>query len=112
MDTTMVIDERQLDALAARMSVLDEVLDDDEKVALLTVFALAGEALAARVEGALDVSGFAAFDAFNVGMQVSVPPTLPSLGAGVNDIAAKGKGKTKGETYLVVKLEECMISSY
>lgn len=114
METTMMIDAAQLDALAARLSTLDNVLDDAEKVTLLTVFALAGEALEARIDEKLDVSGFAA-GGFNVGLQVGVGGPLPTMGDGLLGSVAKGKkGRKAGggqQEYYVVTMQDCLITS-
>lgn len=116
MDSTTIIDSADIETLASRLSVLDGVLDESEKVTLLTVFALAAEALEARIDDKVDVGGFAV-DAFNVGIQVGVPSTLPGLGDGLLGTVGKagGKGKGKGggqQQYLVVTMSDVMITSY
>ncbi len=109
MDSTMTIDAAQLEGLAERLAALDDVLDDADKVALLAVFALAGEALDARVDDKLDVSGFA-LNAYNVGIQVGVPSSLPGLGDGLLGAVGRKAGRQQQE-FLVVTMKDVTISS-
>ena len=112
---TRVVTEPQLEALAERLAAFDEVLDDTDKVALLAVFELAGEALAARIDAKSEVQGFAQ-GAFDVGLQVGVPDTLPGLGDGLLDsVAQKGKGGGKhgGNTsnqYLRIRMIDVIVT--
>ena len=82
MESTVTIDAAQLEGLATRLTALEEGLTEADRVALLAVFALAGEALDARIEDKVEVSGFA-IDAYRVGLQVGVPASLPGLGGGL-----------------------------
>lgn len=115
MQTTAVVTDQQLEVLASKLAALDGLLDETDRIALLTVFELAGEALAARLDDVLEVSGFAQ-QPYTVGIQVGVPSVLPSPGDALNTSLAKGKkGRKAGggqQEYFQVTLHECMVSSY
>jgi hypothetical protein len=115
MDSTVTIDAAQLEGLASRLTELESGLTEDDKVALLAVFALAGEALDARIEDEIDVSGFA-IDSYHVGLQVGVPSTLPGLGGGLLGSIGGGGGAMarkageKPQEYLKVTMQQVLIS--
>ncbi len=108
MDSTMTIDAAQLEGLAERLETLDDVFDDDDKVALLAVFALAGEALDARIDDKLEVSGFALNDR-DVGLQVGVPSSLPGLGDGLLGAIGRKAGRGQQE-FLVIKMNDIIVT--
>ena len=107
MDTTTTVDAAQLQGLAERLAALDDVFDDADKVALLAVFALAGEALDARIDDKVDVAGFGAS---HVGIQVNVPSSLPGLGDGLLGAVGRKAGRGQQE-FLVVKMQDVIITS-
>ena len=108
MDTTTTVDAAQLQGLAERLAALDDVFDDADKVALLAVFALAGEALDARIDDKLEVAGFA-LNAYNVGIQVGVPSSLPGLGDGLLGAVGRKAGRQQQE-FLVVRMKEVLVT--
>ena len=110
MPSTQIIDEARFGALATKLAALDDVLDDDERLALLTIFELAGEALTARIDDEAEVSGFA-LGGMNIGVQVQMPDHLPGTGDGLMGIVGRKAGKGQQE-YLVVKLDEVFVSNY
>ena len=110
MPSTQVIDEERFGALAAKLTTLDDLLDDDEKLALLAIFELAGEALTARFDDQAEVSGYA-LGGMNIGVQVQAPDHLPGTGDGLMGIVGRKAGKGQQE-FLVVKLDEVFISNY
>jgi hypothetical protein len=113
-ETTVTIDAAQLEGLATRLSALEGVLDEADKVALLAIFALAGEALDARIDAKLEVAGFAQ-QGFGLGIQVGVPASLPGLGQGLlgevgqQGVTARKAGKPQQE-FLKVTMQEVFIS--
>jgi hypothetical protein len=118
MTSTMVVTDSQLEALAGKLAAFEDVLDDAEKVALLTVFELAGEALGIRLDDQSDVQGFAMGNV-NIGIQVGVPATLPGLGDGLlGSVAEKGKGGGKhhgprmiAAEYMQIRMCDVIITS-
>lgn len=110
MDATFTLDQAQIDALAHRLDTVADQLEADEKLTLLTVFALAAEALEARVGPADDdVSGFA----FRGGVRVAVGDVNGDLGAGLTNVFLTSRKAGGGQQeYLTVKLQDVLVSSW
>ena len=114
MDSTVTIDAAQLEGLATRLTALEGGLTEGDRVALLAVFALAGEALDARIEEKVEVSGFA-IDSYRVALQVGVPDSIPGLGdgllGGVGPGALARKSGRGQQEFLKVTMHDVLVSS-